>query len=58
MKAILAPSRVPKDPSAGELEVSHVLTGGDPFSPKEKVTPGVLSAAGEAAVPATTDGRR
>ena len=42
VKAILAPFRVPKNPDAGELEVSHILAGGDPFSPKEKVTPGVL----------------
>ncbi|HUR52970.1 MAG TPA: DUF1553 domain-containing protein, partial [Gemmataceae bacterium] len=58
VKAILAPFRVPKNPNAGELEVSHILAGGDPFSPKEKVTPGVLSAAGEGEIPATTDGRR
>ena len=58
VKAILVPFRIPKNPNAGELEVSHVLAGGDPFSPKEKVTPGVLSAAGDAAIPATAGGRR
>jgi hypothetical protein len=58
VKSILTPFRLPKNPGAGELEVTHVLAGGDPFSPKEKVTPGVLSAAGDGAIPATTDGRR
>jgi hypothetical protein len=58
VKAILAPFRIPKNAEAGELEVSHILAGGDPFGPKEKVVPGVLSAAGEASIPATIDGRR
>jgi mono/diheme cytochrome c family protein len=58
VKAIYAPFRVPKNPDAGELEESHILAGGDPFSPKEKVSPGVLSAAGEIAIPVTIDGRR
>jgi hypothetical protein len=58
VKAIYAPFRLPKDPALGELEVSHILPGGDPFSPKEKVVPGVLSAAGEASIPTTVVGRR
>jgi hypothetical protein len=58
VKSILTPFRLPKKLDAGELEVTHVLAGGDPFSPKEKVAPGVLSAAGDGAIPATTDGRR
>ena len=58
IKAIYAPFRVPKDLAVGELEVCHILPGGDPFSPKEKVLPGVLSAAGEVAIPNTVDGRR
>ena len=44
--------------TAGELEVTHILAGGDPFSPKERVTPGVLSAVSDVAIPATIDGRR
>jgi hypothetical protein len=58
VKNVLAPVRPPKDPAAGELEVTHILPGGDPFSPKEPVTPGVLSAAGDAALPTTLAGRR
>ncbi|MBA4190402.1 MAG: hypothetical protein C0467_20635 [Planctomycetaceae bacterium] len=58
VKAISAPFRMPKDSAAGELEVSHILPGGDPFNPKEKVAPGVLSAAGEVAIPTTVSARR
>ena len=58
VKAIYAPFRLPKNPDDGELELSHILPGGDPFSPKERVTPGVLSAAGEGAMPESTGGRR
>jgi mono/diheme cytochrome c family protein len=58
VRAILAPFRVPKNPNAGELQVSHILAGGDPFSPKEPVTPGVLSAVGDVTIPATVEGRR
>ena len=58
VKVVTAPFRIPKDPTAGELQVGHVLAGGDPFSPREPVTPGVLSAAGEAAIPASVEGRR
>jgi hypothetical protein len=58
VKSVMAPFRVPKNPQKGELEVSHILAGGDPFSPKAEVKPGVLSAAGEVAVPTTIDGRR
>jgi mono/diheme cytochrome c family protein len=58
LKAIYAPFRVPKDRAAGELEACHVLAGGDPFSPTQPVAPGVLSAAGEAAIPDAVGGRR
>ena len=58
VKSVLAPVRPPKDPAAGELEATHILAGGDPFSPKEPVTPGVLSVAGDATVPTTVAGRR
>ncbi|MBA4062452.1 MAG: hypothetical protein C0501_01860 [Isosphaera sp.] len=58
VKAIYAPFRVPGNPDAGELEASHILAGGDPFSPKEKVAPGVVSAAGNAVIPPAVGGRR
>ncbi len=46
LKAVLAPQRMPAARmSAGELEESAILIGGDPFSPKDKVEPAVLSAA-------------
>jgi hypothetical protein len=45
VKAITAPFRVPSNPDAGEAEETHILAGGDPFSPRERVTPGLLSAA-------------
>jgi hypothetical protein len=60
-KAVLAPVRVPADRQAGELEVTAILAGGDPFSPKDAVAPGVLSAvnAGKGGgLPATVAGRR
>jgi hypothetical protein len=45
LKAVLAPQRMPADRlTAGEQEITSILAGGDPFSPKEPVTPGVLSA--------------
>jgi mono/diheme cytochrome c family protein len=58
VKAVNAPFRPPKDPDAGELETTDILAGGDPFSPRDRVTPGVISAAGEAEIPGTVDGRR
>jgi hypothetical protein len=45
LNSVSAPPRMPRDPLAsGELEATCVLAGGDPFSPNERVTPGVLSA--------------
>lgn len=42
------PIRMPSKPyEQGELEQTHILTGGDPFSPAQPVTPGVLSAVGD-----------
>jgi hypothetical protein len=58
LRAILTPFRPPADRTAGELEESAILAGGDPFSPKQPVTPGVLSAVSELKVPETVDGRR
>lgn len=44
MKSVTAPLRMPADRmKLGELEETCILGGGDPFSPKEKVTPGTLS---------------
>jgi len=52
LKAVSAPQRLPADRmNAGDLEESAVLVGGDPFSPKDKVTPAVLSAANALGVP-------
>jgi len=44
MKRVNAPLRIPANRmKAGQLEETCILVGGDPFSPKDKVTPGVLS---------------
>ncbi|TXT32700.1 MAG: hypothetical protein FD138_2040, partial [Planctomycetota bacterium] len=46
VKAVVAPVRMPAQRmTAGELEVTCILSGGDPFSPRDQVTPGMLSAA-------------
>jgi hypothetical protein len=58
LKSILNPFRLPKDLLSGEREVTAILAGGDPFSATQKVTPGVLSIAGEANLPETVSGRR
>ena len=54
--------RMPGDPmKEGELEQTAILAGGSPFSPVEKVKPGVLSAVPgglETVVPGTVSGRR
>lgn len=42
--AVYQPLRLPQDRMKGELEQTAILTGGDPFSPSEPVTPGVISA--------------
>src|SRR5206468_12896366 len=54
----LTPFRVPANVAVGELEVTSILPGGDPFSPKEQVPPGVLSAVSDAAIPTELAGRR
>lgn len=55
-----APLRMPKKKSkSGVLEKTSILTGGDPFSAAEAVSPAVLSAAGTATeVPDAISGRR
>ncbi|MCC9602415.1 PSD1 and planctomycete cytochrome C domain-containing protein [Stieleria sp. JC731] len=47
VKSISSPFRVPSDTLKGELEKGHILTGGDPFSPGQAVSPGVLSVLGD-----------
>ncbi|MEM9160193.1 MAG: DUF1549 domain-containing protein, partial [Verrucomicrobiota bacterium] len=60
---------MPQDPmEGGEIEASHILTGGDPFSLGESVTPGVFSALPDSndalqasefnSIPESPDGRR
>jgi mono/diheme cytochrome c family protein len=45
LRTISSPLRVPGNRlTAGELEATCILAGGDPFSPKDRVTPGILSA--------------
>ncbi|MBL9115787.1 MAG: PSD1 domain-containing protein [Verrucomicrobiaceae bacterium] len=45
LKTVYAPMRMPQNRmTSGELEETCVLTGGDPFSPGSKVSPGVLTA--------------
>ncbi|MBI5770546.1 MAG: PSD1 domain-containing protein [Verrucomicrobia bacterium] len=67
VKNVLAPQRMPAARmTEGELEQPAVLAGGDPFSPGEKVAPGVLSAVtalgapelGGVSFPAEIAGRR
>ena len=67
LKAVTAPLRMRADRlTAGELEATHILTGGDPFADGAPVTPSVLSAATAlggmdaalARVPAEISGRR
>ena len=46
VKAVVVPPRMPAQRmTVGQLEETCILAGGDPFSPRDKVTPGVLSAA-------------
>ncbi|GAB5406471.1 MAG: PSD1 and planctomycete cytochrome C domain-containing protein [Aureliella sp.] len=43
LNGIYSPRRIPKDPGVGTLEEPCILTGGDPFSPGDKVQPSALS---------------
>ncbi|MFM8338116.1 MAG: PSD1 and planctomycete cytochrome C domain-containing protein [Opitutaceae bacterium] len=62
VKSVNAPVRVPGSRlETGELEETCILTGGDPFSPGARVSPGVLSVLGDIGndpVPEAMDGRR
>jgi mono/diheme cytochrome c family protein len=61
-KTVFTPLRMPADRmSAGELEETCILTGGDPFASGTKVKPGVLSVLGsvqKTPIPDTIEGRR
>ncbi len=61
-KTVFAPLRMPPDRmSAGELEETCILTGGDPFASGTKVRPGVLSVLGavqKTLIPDAIEGRR
>jgi len=61
-KTVFAPLRMPADRmSAGELEETCILTGGDPFASGTKVKPGVLSVLGsvqKTPIPDSIEGRR
>jgi mono/diheme cytochrome c family protein len=44
VKSVLTPFRLPANRlTSGTLETTHILPGGDPFSPRDPVEPGVLS---------------
>lgn len=63
VKSVTAPQRIPADrETSGELETTCILRGGDPFSPGEPVTPGVLSVLHDVLpppeIPPTLTGRR
>ena len=69
VKSVVAPLRMPSEYlTVGDLEETCILAGGDPFSPTEPVTPGVLSVSlassdpaarrEQTSLPTTIDGRR
>jgi len=69
LKSVAKPIRMPANPmKQGEIEATHILTGGDPFANGEPVSPGVISAVSlwdgtdhedhEAALPSEVSGRR
>lgn len=59
VKSVYAPIRMPGNRmTAGELEETCILTGGDPFGAGKKVKPGVLSALGAIPIPYAIEGRR
>jgi mono/diheme cytochrome c family protein len=61
VKSVNSPTRMPANRmTAGELEQTAILTGGDPFSPAAKVEPGALSAISHSGLQIANDiaGRR
>ena len=61
-RGVHSPTRVPQDRlEKGELEQTAILTGGNPFSPSQTVSPGTLSVVNDqitAEIPDTIEGRR
>lgn len=56
-KTIFAPLRMPADRlSTGELETTHILTGGDPFATGTPVKPSILSVLGSIQTTPILDG--
>ena len=59
---VSSPTRIPAAPmKRSKFEQTAILTGGDPFSPGEQVSPGTLSAINHlvsTTIPDTTEGRR
>jgi hypothetical protein len=59
---VSAPTRIPSDRmNHGELEQTAILTGGDPFSPSQEVSPGILSVVNDqvaATISDSIEGRR
>ena len=62
VRSVTAPTRVPDDRlGTGEWERTAILTGGDPFSAGESVSPAALSVINDqvvAAIPDSVEGRR
>ncbi|MCF7788160.1 MAG: PSD1 and planctomycete cytochrome C domain-containing protein [Prosthecobacter sp.] len=57
--SVYQPVRMPQDRmTAGELEQTSILGGGDPFSPTQAVKPGTLSVLGSIEFPDAIEGRR
>jgi hypothetical protein len=60
--SVMSPTRIPSDPlNRGELEQTSILTGGDPFSPGQPVSPGILSVINDqlgATISNSIEGRR
>lgn len=61
-RSVNSPTRVPADRlDKGELEQTAILTGGDPFSPSQPVSPGTLSVVNDQVardIPEEIEGRR
>ncbi|WP_425614021.1 PSD1 and planctomycete cytochrome C domain-containing protein [Anatilimnocola sp. NA78] len=56
LRSVNSPLRIPADrETTGELEVTCILTGGDPFSPGDKVRSGVLSVIANGEMAAAND---
>lgn len=61
VRAVSSPVRIPNNRMEGELEHSCILTGGDPFAPGQRVSPGTLSVINDQVphkIPIAIEGRR